>query len=133
FNRAKAAFVPDPCAVPKLEILVAAGVAGQILSHFGAGFGAQRQIDSPGLNAQIFDSPITASSFTSLLISSIRKHANDLNWDTDVVKRDAVCRTAFLHGKLACQRSAGAPLNFNVLYTTLKEIQVAFCPSGSSG
>lgn len=130
---AKALFVPDPCAIPKLQITLAAGIAGQILVHFGAGFGAQRQIMSPGKNAQIFDSPSTPSAFTSLLISSIIKNQATLKWDTNVANRDAVCRTAFAHGKLACQRTAGGPLDWGSLYSTLQEIKAAMCPGGAGG
>ena len=132
-NIAAKSFVADPCAVPKLEIFRAAGIAGQVLVHFGAGYGAQRQIDSPGLNAQIFDHPTTAATFTSLLISSIMRNFSQVHWDTDVAKRDAICRTAFVHGKLACQRSLGAPLNWDVLYTTLQEIKATICPGGAGG
>jgi hypothetical protein len=130
---AKPGFVPDPCAIPKLKITLAAGIAGQILVHFGAGFGAQRQIMSPGKNAQIFDSPSTPSAFTSLLISSIIKNEATLKWDTNVANRDAVCRTAFAHGKLACQRTAGGPLDWGSLYSTLQEIKAAMCPGGAGG
>ena len=55
--RAIVKYVPDPCAIPKQEKIRDAGIAGQILVHFGAGFGAQREIDFPGTNAQIFDTP----------------------------------------------------------------------------
>lgn len=126
-------FVPDPCAAAKTELRRAAGIAGQILVHFGAGFGAQREIDFPGTNAQIFDSPITAATFTSLLMSSIINNFTALHWDTDTGKRNGICTTAFRHGKLACTRSAGAPLDWDTLYATLQEIKVAFCPGGAGG
>ena len=129
----KSVFVPDPCAIPKLKITLAAGIAGQILVHFGAGFGAQRQIMSPGTNAQIFDSPSTPSAFTSLLISSIIKNQATLKWDTDVANRNAVCRTAFAHGKLACQRTSGGPVDWAMLHATLQEIKAAMCLGGSGG
>jgi hypothetical protein len=132
-NIAARAFVPDPCARAKGELRIAAGIAGQILVHFGAGFGAQRQIMSPGTNAQIFDNPITAATFTDLLITSIVNHFTALKWDTDVANRNAVCRTAFAHGKLACQRTSAGPINWSVLYATLQEIKASMCPSGSGG
>ena len=130
---AKSGFVPDPCAIPKLKITLAAGIAGQILVHFGAGFGAQRQIMSPGTNAQMFDSPSTPAAFTSLLISSIIKNQATLKWDTDVANRNAVCRTAFAHGKLACERTSGAAVDWGILYATLQEIKEAMCPGGAGG
>ena len=130
---AKAGFVSDPCTVAKQKIIGAAGIAGQILVHFGAGFGAQRQIMKPGTNAQIFDSPSTPAAFTSLLIGSIMKNQATLKWDTDVVTRDAVCRTAFAHGKLACERTSGGTLDWSVLYATLQEIKAAMCPGGAGG
>ena len=126
-------FVPDPCAIQKAELRKAAGIAGQILVHFGAGYGAQRQIDSPGANTQIFDSPNTAATFTNLLITSIHNNFAALHWATDAAKRNAVCMTAFKHGKLACQRMGGAPLDWDTLYATLQEIKAAFCPGGSGG
>ena len=126
-------FVPDPCAGAKFDLRRAAGIAGQILMHFGAGFGAQREIDFPGTNAQIFDSPTTAATFTNLLMTSIINNFTALHWATDTVKRNAICTTAFRHGQLACTRSAGVPLDWDTLYTTLQEIKAAFCPGGSGG
>jgi hypothetical protein len=126
-------FVPDPCANQKLELRKAAGIAGQILVHFGAGFGAQREIDFPGTNAQIFDSPATAATFTNLLMTSIHNNLAKLHWATDPVTRNAVCTTAFRHGQLACQRSGGGALDWDTLYATLQEIKTTFCPGGAGG
>ena len=125
----------DPCGKEKKAVRAAAGIAGQILVHFGAGFGAEREKvkPAPGGNTQIFDSPVTAAVFTDLLISSVIKHLGDLHWDTDSIKRDGICQTAFLHGQLAYQQSAGAPLDWATLYSTLQEIKAMYCPSGSAG
>ena len=130
---AKSKFVPDPCATVKQQLRHAAGIAAQILVHFGAGFGAQRQIMSPGTNAQIFDHPSTPDAFTDLLITSIIKHYADLHWDTDAAGRDAICRTAFKHGKLACQYTSGAAVDWHVLYATHQEIKASTCPVPSAG
>ena len=126
-------YVPDPCAIPKAELRKAAAIAGQILAHFGAGFGAQREIDSPGTNVQIFDSPATAATFTDLLITSTLKHMANLHWDVDTIGRDAICITAFRHGQLAWQRSNGGPLDWSTLYATLQDIKAVFCPGGAGG
>ena len=81
----------------------------------------------------MFDSPSTASAFTTLLISSITKNQATLNWDADVAGREAVCRAAFAHGELACQRTRGEAVNWGMLYATLQEIKAAMCPGGAGG
>src|SRR5262249_29264498 len=72
----------DPCWKVKADMMLAAGIVGQILVHFGAGWGSEREKTSPG-NTQIFDSPITIATFTSLMMTSVLKNMAALHWDTD--------------------------------------------------
>jgi hypothetical protein len=131
----------DPCAAvriqcqaDKAEIKKAAAIVAQVLSHFGAGYGAEWQKSGGGGSfPQMFDAPVTLAMFHDLLLTSTISNLPTLNWDTDQPGRDSVCSAAFAHGALAYQTSPAAPLTFPVILATLRIIQDQMCPVGAGG
>lgn len=142
----KNAFVPrrpvikiDPCAAEKKKVKVAAAIVGQVLVHFGAGYGSQQLAEDttkPLPDFQIFATPQDIASFTELLLTSVLKHTATLNWTTDGPGRDRVCSAAFNHGVLARKEvvaNGDAALTFPVILSTLRTIQGLMCPLGAGG
>jgi hypothetical protein len=121
----------DPCAAVKADLRKAAAIVGQVVAHFGAGAGSERQRTSPGATGQLFAAPSDLAAFHDLLLNSVLKHMATLNWDTDQPGRDFICNNAFAHGVLAYQTAAG-PLTFMVILDTLRVIQQN-CPPGAGG
>ncbi len=126
------AHVRASCKAEKADIKKAAGIVAQVMAHFGAGVGAERERTNPGTSGQVFATPLDVALFHDLLLTSVLKHLATLNWDTDQPGRDFVCNNAFKHGVLAFSEAAGAPLAFAVILDTLREIQKT-CPPGAGG
>ena len=117
----------DPCFKEKQKITKAAAIVGQVLVHFGAGYGLPP-------NPQIFATPADLAVFFDLLMASVLKNVpSKLDWEIDQPGRDAVCQAAFKHGALARATAGAAPLMFSVILATLREIQASMCPSGAGG
>src|SRR6516225_9256273 len=87
--------------------LKAAAIVGQVLVHFGAGYGAQCQSvnpTAPPSNTPIFTAPIDLATFHHNLLKSTIKNLSKIQWDTNVPLRDQINKAAFHHGVLARQR-----------------------------
>jgi len=123
----KAPKLNDPCKPDKDLYKKAAAIVGQVMVHFGAGYGAT--------TAQIFATPQDYASFSELLMTSTVKHITDgtLQWDTNQPMRDQVCQAGYVHGGLAKTAAAGSPLTFQVILTTLRQVQRTMCPPGAGG
>lgn len=103
-----------------------AAIVSQVLTHFGAGYGA------PNGNLQIFSSPSDLEKFSSLLFGNTLKKLGT-QWDTQSY-RDNVCETAYLHGQAAkAATPAGGKLTWAIIETTLKQIKAQRCPDPQAG
>jgi hypothetical protein len=118
----------------------ASAIVGHVMVHFGAGYGAQRQSETPNTapaNAQIFQNPSDARSFHLLLLDSVIRNFNTINWDLNPGTRNNVLRAAFDHGVLARQRvvqDGTTTLTFAQIMSTLRQIQTSHCPNpGAAG
>ncbi len=94
----KTSTTPSPERIKK-----AAAIVAHVLTHFGAGWGSQRQTENPAaapVNLSIYTTPADASGFhAKLLKSTIAGLAdNDLPFSSSQGLRDQVCQAAFNHG-----------------------------------
>src|SRR5262245_24676226 len=94
---------------PEKDLYTAAAIVGQVMIHFGAGYGAT--------NSQIFASPDDYFSFSDSLMKSTLKNIQNgkLQWDTNQGLRDVTCKAAYQHGALAKAAANGAPLTIQVI------------------
>ena len=111
----------------------AQAIVAQVLVHFGAGYGAERQNETPGeepANAEIFSDPTVIANFYGMLLQSTIDHFFEVQWDAPPV-RETVLKAAFTHGVLARQRvvaDSSVTLNLIQILQTLVEVQEDFCP-----
>ena len=116
----------------------AQAIVAQILAHFGGGYAAERQRESPGgtpTNADIFNSPSVCGAFYAYLFNSTVTNFMDIHWDIPSVRNQTLL-AAFEHGVLArktvVSEGTGA-LTLAQIFVTLEVIKPLFCPSGSGG
>jgi hypothetical protein len=112
-------------------------IVAQILAHFGAGYGAQRQQEVGGVpsNVTIFETPTVLASFQLLLHKSTVDHFPDVRWDIQP-NRDTVLVAAFEHGVLCRQRvvaDGSGTLNLIQILDTIKVVQSTICSPGGGG
>jgi hypothetical protein len=132
--------------LPKAKIqmstreLKAAAIVGQVLVHFGAGYGAQRESENPTAplpNSPIFTKPTDLARFHHKLLESTFRNLSIINWGTNTPLRDQITKAAFHHGVLARQRVVAdgtTTLSYMQIIETLKTVQANFCPgSGGAG
>ena len=114
----------------------AAAIAAQVLVHFGAGYGLQREHDEQAkqnqskedlTNRPIFHRPDDLAQFFFRLWRSTLNEFDKIDW-TDPSFRDTCTNAAFEHGKLARQQSGNARLTFETILATLRKIQKRSCP-----
>jgi hypothetical protein len=116
----------------------AAAIVAQVLVHFGAGYGAQRQTENPGgapPNQAIFATPADSAKFHHKLLKSTFDSLDILPFSTNQGLRDQICSVAFQHGMLARQRvvTDGTPaLVIQQILDTLETVK-ALCPPGGAG
>jgi hypothetical protein len=116
----------------------AQAIVAQILSHFGAGYSAERQNETPGgtpTNANIFLKPSVFAGFHAYLLNSTVTNFMDTGWDNPAIRAQTLL-AAFEHGVLARKQvvSEGtAALTLAQIFVTLEIAKVKFCPSGSGG
>lgn len=120
----------------------ASAIVAQVLTHFGAGYGAQRQTE-PGQAAapaaqQIFAAPIDLAAFHFLLLDSVVRNFQSLLWDINQPGRDLICKAAFQHGVLARQQVVADAdgtdrLVLLQILATLKTIQKTICNAKGAG
>ena len=115
----------------------AQAIVAQLLAHFGAGYGAERQNETPGdppINADIFIKPSVCAAFHGYLLNSTVTNFLNIHWDNPAVRAQTLI-AAFKHGVLARQlvvsEETGA-LTLAQIFVTL-EAAKQFCPSGSGG
>jgi len=106
------------------RLKMAMAIVGQVLVHFGAGYGAK---------AQIFKTPKDSQRFTNHLLSCTLANLDLIDWDINPGLRDRVCDVAYKHGKLAKRRAGTNKLTWAVIHQTLNEIQNTECPSSTGG
>lgn len=118
----------------------AAAIVGHVLTHFGAGWGSQRQTETPTsapVNLEIFTSPADASGFhAKLLKSSIDGlNANDLPFSSNAGLRNQVCQAAFNHGVEARKQAvADGTTTVNLAQILLTHAKIkATCPGSRGG
>ena len=117
----------------------AAAIVGHILVHFGAGYGAQRQTETPAAppaNLQIFQKPSDLATFHFMLLESTVRNFAALNWATNTPLRDQVTKAAFKHGALARQKVVAdgtVTLTIDQIISTLRSVQASDCPGGAGG
>ena len=125
-----------------VDVTKASAIVGQVLTHFGAGYGAQRQTEAtagaPPKAQQIFAMPIDLSGFHFLLLDSVLRNMHKLNWDIDQPTRDTVCKAAFEHGVLArtqvvADNDGTDRLLLLQILLTLKVIQKTICSAKGAG
>ena len=81
-------------------------IVAQILTHFGAGYGAETHRDTGGgtpSNVTIFETPNVLANFHMMLHKSTVDHFPDVRWDIQPV-RDTVLLATFEHGVVCRQR-----------------------------
>jgi hypothetical protein len=119
----------------------AAAIVGHVLTHFGGGYSAQRQTETPGaapVNLQIYQKPSDLKIFHSALLESTVRNFATFDWDANQPLRDQICNAAFEHGVRARQMVVAqgtTTLTAVQILTTLKAVQQAFCagPGGAGG
>ena len=125
-----------------VEVTKASAIVGQVLTHFGAGYGAERQNEAaagaPTTPLQIFAAPIDLAGFHFLLLDSVLRNFQQLNWDVDQPTRDVICKAAFLHGVAArkavvAENDGTDRLRLVQILVTLKVIQKNVCNAGGVG
>ena len=111
----------------------AQAIVAQVLVHFGAGYGAERQNETPGTapaNANIFLDPQVIATFHGMLLDSTIEHYSEVQWDAPPI-RETVLKAAFEHGVLARRQvvadGTGALTTIQILQT-LAQVQAVFCP-----
>jgi hypothetical protein len=116
----------------------AQAIVAQLLAHFGAGYSAERQNETPGgipTNANIFLKPSVFAGFHAYLLNSTVTNFLDINWDNPAVRAQTLL-AAFEHGVLARKQvvsdGTGA-LTLAQIFVTLEVAKVNFCPSGGGG
>jgi hypothetical protein len=113
-------------------------IVSEILASFTAGYAAQRQSETPGVDpthADIFMKASVYAGFHAYLLNSTMTNFMDIDWD-DPPSRAQTLLAAFEHGKLARKTVVDAELpalTLKVIFVTLEEIKEDFCPSGSGG
>jgi hypothetical protein len=114
----------------------AAAIVAQVLVHFGAGYGLQREHDEEPkqnqskedlANRPIFRRPDDLAQFFFRLWRSTLKEFDKIDW-TDPGFRDTCTNAAFEHGKLARRQSGNARVTFDTILATLRKIQKQYCP-----
>ena len=114
--------------------LKAASIVADVLAHFGGGYEAERQSESPGTPieaAPIYKNAGVAQTFHFSLLASTLRNFESIRWDQPLGDRDTVCAAAFKHGRLA-RKAAKAPLTTAVIFKTLEEVKKD-CPGGPGG
>lgn len=131
---------PEIHIVAAPDAIKAASIVAHVLSHFGGGYCAQRQVENPAagpVNAQIYRNPSDLSGFHFLLYESTLRNLGKLNWDTNQPVRDKVSQAAFAHGVAARKQvvADGTPtLSLTQILMTLRAIQASICPgAGGAG
>lgn len=134
--------VPVIAVATTVDVPKASAIVGQVLAHFGAGYGAQRQTEAsaktPPAALQIFATPTDLGGFHYLLLDSVLRNFSAINWDIDQPQRDVVCRTAFDHGVLArkqvvADNDGTDRLHLVQILQTLKAIQATHCSAAGAG
>lgn len=133
----------DVFAYPVIPLLSdeqkAARIVGHVLVHFGAGYGAQRQTETPAAppaNLPIFQKPSDLATFHFMLLESTVRNFAALNWESNAPLRDQVTRAAFKHGMQARQKVVAdgtGTLKIDQIITTLRAVQASDCPPGTGG
>jgi hypothetical protein len=117
----------------------AAAIVAHVLTHFGGGYAAQRQTETPGAqpaNLQIYQKPSDLKIFHSALLESTVRNLAKIDFDINQAQRDQICQAAFQHGVLARQMvvaQATVTLTIVQILTTLKSVQQALLCGGPGG
>lgn len=125
-----------------VDVAKASAIVGQVLTHFGAGYGAQHRTEAAAgatpQAQQIFAKPIDLAGFHFLLLDSVLRNFGKLNWDFDQPLRDTICKAAFEHGVLARRQvvadgDGSDRLLLVQILVTLKVIQKTICGATGAG
>ena len=120
-------------ATPKSIKATVAEIVAQIITHFGAGYGAQRQSEgaTTPANGQIYQKPSDLGKFHRRLAESVNRNFNIIKWNTDPGGRSQISKAAFDHGVLARKAvvaAGGTTVTYAQIIKTLRDIQRAQCP-----
>jgi hypothetical protein len=115
----------------------AAAIVAQVLVHFGAGYGAERQHENGGTpsNDDVFKTPSVLKGFHALLLNSTIDNFMDVHWEVESIRKQ-ILNAAFAHGVFARKRVVEDDtdgLSLQQILDTLVDVQDEFCSPGSGG
>jgi hypothetical protein len=116
----------------------AAAIVAHVLTHFGAGYGAQRQTETPGAapaNLAIYTSPADSKKFHHKLLKSTFDSLADLPFSKVQGLRDTICSAAFTHGieaRLLAVKEGTPTVDIRQILQTLEAVK-KLCPPGGGG